>query len=38
MEGRDQLHVFATDGEHLTEHRTVRDDLSVSGAVDAANG
>jgi hypothetical protein len=33
-----QLHVFATDGEHLTEHWAVRDDLSVIEAVDAANG
>jgi hypothetical protein len=33
-----QLHVFATDGEHLTEHWAVRDDLGVIEAVDAANG
>jgi hypothetical protein len=32
-----QLHVFATDGEHLTEHWAVRDDLSVIEAVDAAS-
>lgn len=33
-----QLHVFATDRDHLTEHWAVRDDLSVIEAVDAANG
>jgi hypothetical protein len=32
-----QLHVFATDGEYLTEHWAVRDDLGVIEAVDAAN-
>ena len=33
-----QLHVFATDGEHLTDHWAVRDDLSVIETVDAADG
>ncbi|GAA4922758.1 hypothetical protein EV188_104645 [Actinomycetospora succinea] len=33
-----QLHVFAADGEHLTDHWAVRDDLRVIEAVDAANG
>jgi hypothetical protein len=32
-----QLHVFATDGEHLTKHWAVRDDLSVIEAVDAGS-
>jgi hypothetical protein len=33
-----QLHVFAVEGDHLTEHWAVRDDLRVIEAVDAANG
>ena len=32
------LHVFAVEGDHLTEHWAVRDDLRVIEAVDAANG
>jgi hypothetical protein len=31
-----QLHVFAVDGDKLTEHWAVRDDLRVIEAVDAA--
>jgi len=33
-----QLHVFAVEGDQLTEHWAVRDDLRVIEAVDAANG
>ena len=33
-----QLHVFAIEGDRLTEHWAVRDDLRVIEAVDAANG
>ena len=32
-----QLHVFAVEGDQLTEHWAVRDDLRVIQAVDAAN-
>lgn len=32
-----QLHVFAVDGDQLTEHWAVRDDLRVIQAVDAAS-
>jgi hypothetical protein len=33
-----QLHVFAVEGDHLTEHWAVRDDLRVIEAVDTAKG
>ena len=32
-----QLHVFASDGERLTDHWAVRDDLHVIEAIDAAS-
>ena len=36
--GDAQLHVFAVDGDRLTEHWAVRDDLRVIEAVDTAKG
>ena len=32
-----QLHVFAVEGDQLTEHWAVRDDLRVIEAIDAAS-